>query len=137
MTNISSALIPKHTKILGIHFVHCIKDVYIACPLHKALLVVQVHRGREKNELVHTSTTLRMHYIRLNLAYVAIIRTIYRLMMYESHIFNLIVHFLEMFFSDRMWIFTCQLVHYSVFKPHYMFCETQALTEDLYLINIS
>lgn len=71
-TVISSPEIRKHTNILGMHFVHCIKDVEGAFIVCKDRLVVQGHHDREIYELVHTYTKLTMHSISLILAYAAI-----------------------------------------------------------------
>ena len=57
--------VPSDANILGGRFVLSIKNKNTKEEVAKARFVVQVHRDKDKTQLVHTSTNLRHHSVRL------------------------------------------------------------------------
>ena len=64
--------VPSDANILGGRFVLSIKNKNTKEEVAKARFVVQGHRDKDKNQLVHTSTNLRHHSIRLLTALAAV-----------------------------------------------------------------
>lgn len=64
--------IPKNSNVMNGRFVMAIKDIETDKPFYKARFVVQGHRDREKDNLVHNSTTVRHSSIRTMVAMAAL-----------------------------------------------------------------
>lgn len=64
--------VPKNANILGGRFVLTIKDAETDKPIFKAIYVVQGHRDKEKNFLVHDAQTMRQSSIRMVIALAAV-----------------------------------------------------------------